>query len=809
MENSQSELAEKYVRYTGTSVFLTGKAGTGKTTFLRNIVKTCNKRYVVVAPTGVSAINAGGVTIHSFFQLPPSAFLPSIKDYYTEYSLPENTHNLRKNKIKILQSLDLLIIDEISMVRADLLDAIDDRLRKYRQNEKPFGGVQLLMMGDLYQLPPVVKEDEWQYMKQVYASPFFFESKAFKQLKCISIELNHVYRQSESEFVEILNSIRNNHPNDTVLERLNSRYKPDFEPDNSEGYIRLTTHNAQAAQINDNKLQELKGSSLIFEAEISGTFPEYMFPTTKTLTLKKGAQVMFVRNDPSLDKRYFNGKIVTISAIDDNHIEVTDGDKTFEVLPLVWENTKYLLNEESNEIETVVEGTFKQLPLRLAWAITIHKSQGLTFDHAIIDAGRAFAFGQTYVALSRCRTLERLVLKTPITLANLFTDKNVNAFTSSIPDIYEVRQRYGSDQIDFYYGKLRDLFDFSDLQKTIEQMQRMFMVELAVAYSSKAASFDKRVVQPFFDDIFSVSEKFHHQIAQLQVQCGNDTSNTHLHDRINKAVTYFLEKINGLDSESADFLSLTIKNKKNLKHYNDISDKFRQSIGLKKELLANAQSGFTVENYTNTLTNFILTNTDSKEEKKPATAKLNKNSTEFFDILNDWRSEKSFELKGRPPHAILTQNQMVEIARTLPRTLTDLTAIEGLIGTKADDFGEEILELANSFCESRNINKKRITGETVEITLKMLNKGLSIEQIAENRDLTIGTIQNHIIRLIQSGKIHIDKYVNSSNFDTISHYLNENPEKNLHATYEYFNGKYDYFTIRAVAVKINNKNEDE
>ena len=304
-----------------------------------------------------------------------------------------------------------------------------------------------------------------------------------------------------------------------------------------------------------------------------------MYPTDETLTLKKGAQVMFVRNDPSLDKRYFNGKIVTISDIGDNYIEVTDGDTTFEVLPLVWENTKYLLNEESNEIEAVVEGTFKQMPLRLAWAITIHKSQGLTFDHAIIDAGRAFAFGQTYVALSRCRTLEGLVLKTPITPANLFTDKDVNSFTSAIPDINEVQQRYSSDQMNFYYGKLRELFDFSDLQKAIEQMQRLFMVELAAAYSAKAASFDKRIAQPFYDDVFSVSEKFHRQIAQLQAQCGNDTSNPHLHDRIGKAVAYFSNKINGLDSESSDFLSLTIKNKETLKRYNDVTDKFRQASG--------------------------------------------------------------------------------------------------------------------------------------------------------------------------------------------------------------------------------------
>ena len=441
----------------------------------------------------------------------------------------------------------------------------------------------------------------------------------------------------------------------------------------------------------------------------------------------------------------------------------------------------------------------------MAWAITIHKSQGLTFDHAIIDAGRAFAFGQTYVALSRCRTLEGLVLKTPITPANLFTDKDVNSFTSAIPDINEVRQRYSSDQMNFYYGKLRELFDFSDLQKAIDQMQRLFMVELAAAYSAKAASFDKRIAQPFYDDVFSVAEKFHRQIAQLQAQCGNDTSNPHLHDRIGKAVAYFLGKINGLDAESADFLSLTIKNKETLKRYNDVTDKFRQAIGLKKVLLANAQSGFTVEGYTNTRTNYILNGTEAKEEQKPVTAKLNKNSTEFFDILNDWRSEKSFELKGRPPHAILTQNQMVEIARTLPRTFADLTAIEGMLGMRADDFGEEILELVNSFCESRNIRKKLPKGETFDLTLQMLNDGKSPEEIATERRLALTTIQGHISRLIKQGKIDYHDYINDSDLEAISSYITENPEKGISDIYRHFDGKYDYFHIR-IAMAVTERN---
>lgn len=408
MKNTQSLLAEEYVNNTGTSVFLTGKAGTGKTTFLKHICETTTKRCVIVAPTGVAAINAGGSTIHSFFQLPFSLFLPDVPEYLSEYNA-KGRMTLRKSKIDIIRSIELLIIDEISMVRADLLDAVDDRLRRYRRNSKPFGGVQLLMIGDLQQLPPIVSDEEMQYMRKVYPSPFFFNSLALKKLKYITIELTHVYRQPDREFVNLLNNIRQNNFDAETLEKLNSRYNPDFDPSDKEHYIRLTTHNRQADDINESKLESLKGKSRNFTARIEGNFPEYLYPAAAELKLKAGAQVMFVRNDPSPEKLYFNGKIVTVTGFSDEGIVTNDayGNEII-VTPTTWENTKYVINDESKEIESVVEGTFTQVPLRLAWAITIHKSQGLTFDKAIIDVGRAFTFGQTYVALSRCRTLAAL-----------------------------------------------------------------------------------------------------------------------------------------------------------------------------------------------------------------------------------------------------------------------------------------------------------------------------------------------------------------------------------------------------------------
>jgi len=804
MENTQIQLAEKYVRFTNTSVFLTGKAGTGKTTFLRNIVETCNKRFVVVAPTGVAAINAGGSTIHSFFQLPPSAFLPTVKDFYNEYSLSQNSHNLRRNKIKILQSLDLLIIDEISMVRADLLDAIDDRLRQYRHNSKPFGGVQLLMVGDLYQLPPVVKEDEWQYMKQVYASPFFFESKAFKQLNYISIELTHVYRQNEAEFVEILNNIRQQQNVADTLQRLNSRCQPNFQPNDKEKYIQLTTHNAQAAQINDTKLDQLKGRTYTFEATITGTFPEYMYPTDCLLKLKKGAQVMFVRNDPSSEKRYYNGKIVTVSDIGDLCIEVTENDgSTFYVEPIMWENTKYVLNEETKEIEAVVDGTFMQMPLRLAWAITIHKSQGLTFDRAIIDAGRAFAFGQTYVALSRCRTLGGLVLKSPLSAGSLFSDANIDNFTKNIPPENEVQERYTAAHTQYFFETLFELFDFSDLQKKIEQLHRLFSIELAASHSAKAQNFDQKVEQPFFSDIITVAEKFKRLLFALQAQCGGNTADPHLLDRIHKASEYFLEKTEAVNSQAANFLDISIKNKETAKRYSNFVEQYRNAMGMKIALMKQAKSGFSVEQYTRTRTNFILSDDETTKPTKNVAPHLSKKSSELYGILSDWRDEKTYVMSNRS-HSILSHEAMLEMAQIMPRTKEQLMAIVDFGAQKFKELGHELLEIINMFCEAHEKNKKQ-KGETFEITLQMLNDGRTPEQIAETRGLALSTIQSHITRLIKQDKVKPDKYIATSDLNTILRYITENQDKSTNEIYEHFEGKYDYFHIR-IAMAVMEKN---
>ena len=383
--NKQLDLARRYVEQTSVSLFLTGKAGTGKTTFLRNLDASSSKRHVVVAPTGVAAVNAGGVTIHSFFQLPFDPYLPDVKELITEYQLPESRKSLSKQKINIIRTLELLIIDEISMVRADLLDAIDMTLRRYRRSSKPFGGVQLLMIGDVHQLAPVVTERERPYMEQVYPSPYFFSSKALQRTPYVTIELTTVYRQQDAAFVDLLNRVRDNRIDAATLQQLNSRVGRD------ESAITLTTHNHQADAINRRHMQALTGERRLFEAKVTGNFAESAMPADKQLEIRVGERVMFLKNDSSGGHRYYNGKLGTVTSfLPDDKIEVIDDDgEVIQVGHEMWENYKYSLDPSTNQIQQEIEGTFAQYPLRAAWAVTIHKAQGLTFDRVAIDAAAA------------------------------------------------------------------------------------------------------------------------------------------------------------------------------------------------------------------------------------------------------------------------------------------------------------------------------------------------------------------------------------------------------------------------------------
>lgn len=690
------EMAERYVKATGRSVFLTGKAGTGKTTFLRYVTQTTSKRFVVLAPTGVAAINAGGSTIHSFFQLPLCPYLPDVKELVTEYQMPERYRSLRKERVKIIRTLDLLIIDEISMVRADLLDAVDMTLRRYRHNDKPFGGVQLLMIGDAQQLSPVVKENERQYISQVYKSPYFFHSKALQKLPYVTIELQKVHRQQDQEFVDILNGIRENRPSTRILQSLNSRVKAYEDCDD---VIRLTTHNAQADKVNTMKLDALPGDVVTFGAEIEGEFPENSYPADEILSLKKGAQVMFIRNDS--EAGFYNGKIGKVTEIGANGVvSVTDSDGlTIAVSPVEWTNSQYVLNDESGEIEQSVVGTFKQLPLRIAWAITIHKSQGLTFDKVIIDAGAAFAFGQVYVALSRCRTLEGISLDSPIRTSTIYSDMHVSDFNDSIQaEAQSVRDKLESEERGYIYDIYREIFDFEQIGSGLGWLRKVWREKLRDIYEPEYTGLQKR--SEALDQAKKVAETFRAQLSHIEASKMADDS--FLNERLTKASGYFLPVLEDIRDYCSKLETLEVDNKEVAKKAKEAMDELLSRLEIACNAMEMIQNdGFTIEAYNKTKTECLL-----EERKSTKTRRLKKLvkaddepgivNEQLREKLQQWRSER-FKKDNVPAFMIMHQSTLMEIAARVPKTKADLLRIKGFGEERFKKYGEEILAITADF----------------------------------------------------------------------------------------------------------------
>lgn len=689
--NPQIDLAYQYVASTGVSVFLTGKAGTGKTTFLKRIVAESTKRLAVVAPTGVAAVNAGGQTIHSFFQLPLCPYLPDVKELVTEYQMPEEKFQMRKERLKVIRTLELLIIDEISMVRADLLDAIDMVLRRFRRNSRPFGGVQLLMIGDLHQLPPVVTDEERPYMEQVYPSAFFFHSKALRRMPFVTIELQKIYRQQDEQFVDLLNHIRDNKFTPEVLQRLNTRYVSGFDPDGQEHhYIRLTTHNHQADAINKRKLEELHSEERRFEALVEGSFPESSAPTAVSLTLKVGEQVMFVKNDGSVPPRYYNGKIGTITAFGDEGVTVEDEEgNEVEVSPVEWTNIKYEVNPANNEIEGRLDGRFVQVPLRPAWAVTIHKAQGLTFDYVVVDAAAAFTFGQVYVALSRCRTFEGLVLSSPISANCMFGNADVSSFCSQQPGEDQAREVLPQCQRSYYMDELCDLFDYGAFFNYAERMNSLFQSDLRSTYPDQTARMSE-LTNGMIADLMGVGERFRrqlHRMAGLQQD---------LSERIAQGSEYFFNQLAELGSKLPQLLTLEVDNKAVAARYKDLSSALLEIYGIKRTCLkAVREKGFDVEKYHRIKAEWLL-NQDKRKPKEDHTFD-NLAHPELAKRLKAWRSELSHEL-GAPAFTVLSQKSLIAIADTLPTSEKELLDIPGLGKTKVRRFGKEILQEIAGYC---------------------------------------------------------------------------------------------------------------
>ena len=583
-QNNELLTAWDFVENTGRSIFLTGKAGTGKTTFLKMVVEQSRKRPIVVAPTGVAAINAGGVTIHSFFQLPFSPYV---------------------------------------MVRADLLDAIDAVLRRFRDHMQPFGGVQLLMIGDLAQLTPVVTPEDERMLKPYYDTPYFFGSKALQQIDYVTIQLEHVYRQQDASFINLLNEVRTGHPSAKSMAQLNSR----VGQSNASLAIRLTTHNNLANYYNESELQKLPSRSYSYHAEIKGTFPDYSYPTAETLELKVGAQVMFVKNDPSGEHRYYNGRIGRVMEAGEKHLTVyCEGDaNAIEVEPLEWENTRYTLNEKTREIESEVQGTFKQLPLRLAWAITIHKSQGLTFDHAIIDANQSFAPGQVYVALSRCRTLEGLILATPLEARAVISDERVDSYIEqqeseaerSIRQLPVLKQEY-----ERYL--LLQLFDFRSILYLEETMVRIFAEFFYHSHASLKQLHDQALFD-FRQHVIAVAERWQQKIQSMPIEGLRDAE---FLERVKRSADYFYDQLRNILSKPIE-LSAKVEtgNKQAARRLDNALPDLRQTwIARRYLLLKIAEKGYTVDNYLHEKQMSMLDAVDEGKKKVKCGRKTKKNT---------------------------------------------------------------------------------------------------------------------------------------------------------------------------------------
>lgn len=695
--NQQAQLAWDIIENTNTNIFLTGKAGTGKTTFLRRLKEESSKRIVVVAPTGIAAINAEGVTIHSFFQL---SFAPFIPD--AQYKLKEQQYRFSKQKIRVIQSIDTLVIDEISMVRADLLDAVDNVLRRFRKNNLPFGGVQMVMIGDLGQLAPVAKDDEWQMLSRYYDTPYFFSSLALKSTRYAIVELKTVYRQSDSHFVELLNRVRDNRADGSVFAALNSRYIPNFQPPVEEGYIRLTTHNFQAQQENDRQLALLPGKPYTYEASITGKYPEMLFPTEQTLTLKEGAQVMFVKNDSSADKAFYNGMLGTVTEINDKNLFVRTKDTgvVIKVEPEQWENTRYDINERTNEIIEEVEGTFTQLPVKPAWAITVHKSQGLTFDRAIIDVQRAFTHGQTYVALSRCRTLEGLVLSAPLPMSAIIRDGAVDDYVSRAAEHTPTEGQIDLLRRDYYLSVISELFDFRPLMDAFNRMLDLLMGHFRRSYPKLIIEYKARL-GIIKTQLYDVAERFKLQYNQIVISTASYQDDVHLQERLTKGAAYFARTISDIE--------MLVKNTDVKTDTPDVKKQVAELLTTLKELVMQKRAllnyvkdeGFSLNEYQHQRA-VVFMGKDNQAEKKPVKTKaadkdkapsavpeLKVLHPKVLDALTEWRRQRALKAH-MPTYCILQQKAIIAIANLLPQDKEALARIPFCGNVKAEKYGDEI-----------------------------------------------------------------------------------------------------------------------
>ncbi len=739
--------AAQFINTTSGHIFLTGKAGTGKTTFLKNLGKLTHKSLIVVAPTGIAALNAGGVTIHSQFLLPPLTFVPDRslpEDFGNGKLINQNTlarkHPLNSARKQVLRAIDLLVIDEVSMLRADLLDAIDYRMKAARGNfRQSFGGTQVLFIGDLYQLPPVVKNEEWETLRNYYTSAWFYEAKALQADPLVYIELDKIFRQHDPVFINILNGLRNNVATSEDIDALNAHYKTEEEISEMSEVITLTTHNYKADEINQKELRHLTTPSLFIEARIEGEFPESMYPVLQKIELKEGAQIMFVRND-SEEKKYFNGKLATVKQFSgtDVWVEMAETHTRYLLKRERWENKKYSVNEGTRDLEEDVVGAFEQYPIKLAWAITVHKSQGLTFDKAIIDLGQAFADGQVYVALSRLRTLEGLVLRTRLHPSVISTDKLVVAFAKSNHRPGQLGEEMKLRQQQFIHQLLQKTFDFSFLIKDIRYILK----------DQGEEGFAEDTMKPVLLQIVESlegengnTEKFRWQLTEL-INAGDRMA---LMDRIRKGSAYyksFLFQIVKMLLQHLEVMKYARRVKTYVTQLTDLDQ------ALSKKLEEVDKAAYLIE--------AILTGQGKFE----------------FEALTRQRMEERTILLAEI-HKQIEREEPAKPKLKTRKKKKDMSSLDDL-----------------SDADKRS---------TYEITLDLLENGMNVGQIASNRGLVAGTIESHLAKAVAAGRVSIFKFMPEESVMEIIAAQRTLPEgSSSKDLYNKLNGKFGYGQLRAV-----------
>jgi hypothetical protein len=777
-----------FVNHTNQPVFLTGKAGTGKTTLLKYIRENSFKQMAVCAPTGVAAINAGGSTLHSFLQLPFGPFLPELSDNgvadYRRTQLP--VQKFSAQRLSLLRNLELLVIDEISMVRADLLDLADGVLRQARRKwHLPFGGVQVLMIGDMHQLPPVVKPEEWQLLRKVYRSPYFFESLAVRAAPPVYIELEKIYRQKDQAFIDILNKVRSGTADEACLSVLNNRYRTRAElPQDA---VTLTTHNRKADEINQQNLNRVKSPSFVFRCTVKENFPEKSYPADPDLELKKGARVMFLRNNP--ERNYYNGKcgVVTFLAKDKVTV-VCDEDRDEITVPReTWDNISYRLNPETRKLEEEVNGSFTQYPLRLAWAITIHKSQGLTFDKLVVDAAESFSSGQVYVALSRCRSLEGLTLSSRVTPATLFSNDHVKNFSASRQSENAILGIYDSARREFAASLLKGLFDFSEARESLKDISGAFS-----AHSAKITTGDTTwllTLSGAVDEVQGIAARFQEQLAALMNSAADESA---IAERTGKAATYFIGRIDMICG-MMEKIPVTTESSVAASEINHLLNTLNDGLFIKRGLMRACHAGFNLQQFVKQRLKAEVPlkriSISSGARNRPVPGSVN--DRVLYEKLLLLRDEICEALEW--PIVRVASAKMVEaVCNSLPRSLPELFRLPGWGKAKVNLFGERFLKVvsdhspetqpgdANTDTGSVSRSGAKVKGSSKAASLELFRKGLQPREIAAQRGMSVGTIESHLALCLTDGNITLDELIDEDKKNSIVKALdNRRPEHTM------------------------------